>query len=459
MTDEEHKVSEAQSESPPRLFDAEDARKVSEAIAEARQCADKLLAEIQERSSAAAEVGEKISHILADATSARDGIDKRDAAMQTAVEAAKQAAESSRATATELKELLASVQAISSQSADTVKQASASHESLRVLVNAATENAGRIEAVKTQIEQSAQVAAARSEHIEEGRLYVDKKRAEIDRIHTAAQQSASSAEAQHLAARTTSDNLSALHVEARKAKADMDSNAEAVARALESCNAHAVTTKALSDRAESTDKRIAEYEKRLEVLEAVAQQRLKTIEALLPGAASAGLASAFKQRRDHFKWPHRAWQSLFVVSVLALLGIAWLEFRLFSELDSALTWDRLGLSLLHRLPFALPIIWLAIHSAQKAALAQRVEEDYAFKETVSRSFEGYRREMAELEGKAAPNSALTQLCASVLGIITNPPGRIYEKHPLNDTPLSALADTTAPLATAANQISAAQQKT
>jgi hypothetical protein len=120
--------------------------------------------------------------------------------------------------------------------------------------------------------------------------------------------------------------------------------------------------------------------------------------------------------------------------------------------DLALGWDKLAESLMHRLPLALPLIWLAFHSSHKAALAQRVEEDYAFKEAVSRSFEGYRREMAELEGKVTPDSPLGQLCTNTLATIARRPGLIYEKHPLNKTPLSALAESVEPVANAASKI-------
>lgn len=414
------------------------------------------LPDVKGQGSAAVTKASEIEQIRLAAEKAKADIDTQLVAMQAAVAALNQQVESAKATITDLTNLSASLQTTSKQTADTAAQASASLETLRTLANTATESASRIEALKTQVEQSAQVAAQRSEHIEEGRVYVDKKRAEIDVILNTAQQSAGSAESQHQASRANAENLTTLYVAAQKVKADTDSIAEAVASVLEDCNAHAVTTKALADKAETTDKRIAEYEARLAGLETTANDRLKTIESLLPGAASAGLASAFNQRRAHFKWPQRVWQGVFVFSLLALLVIAGLEFSLFSKLDGALTWDRLGLSLLHRLPFALPLIWLAIHSGHKAALAQRVEEDYAFKETVSRSFEGYRREMAELEGKAAPNSALTRLCAGVLGVITNPPGRIYEKHPLNNTPLSALADSAAPIAMAASKAAKAQ---
>lgn len=456
MSDRNDDAKSTQSDSTSDSAPLPDVKQHADAIVASRQQADSLVAEIQGQSATAATKANEVELVRASAEKAKTEIDAQLAAMQSAVAALNQQVEAAKATIADLTTLATTLQATNKQTGDTAAQATASLETLRTLANSATESASRIEALKTQVEQTAQVAATRSEHIEKGRKYVDDKRAEIDVIFNTAQQSASSAEAQHQASRTSAENLTTLYIAAQKVKADTDSNAEAVASVLEDCNGHAATTKALADKAETTDKRIVDYETRLAALEATANERLRTIESLLPGAASAGLASAFNQRRAHFKWPQRVWQGVFVASLLALLGIAGLEFSLFSKIDGALTWDRLGLSLLHRLPFALPLIWLAIHSGHKAALAQRVEEDYAFKETVSRSFEGYRREMAELEGKAAPNSALTRLCAGVLGVITNPPGRIYEKHPLNNTPLSALADSAAPIATAASKVAKAQ---
>ncbi|MBL8963897.1 MAG: hypothetical protein KF787_13350 [Phycisphaeraceae bacterium] len=451
-TDARNPPAEITTDATPML----DVKQDANAVASARQQSESLVAEIQGHNVTASTKADQVEQIRQAAEKARADIDAQISAAQASLTSFNQQVESAKSTIAELATLSTTLQATGKQTTESAAQASASLETLRTLANTATESASRIEALKTQVEQSAQVAAQRSEHIEDGRKYVDTKRAEIDVLLNTAQQSASGAESQHHAARTSSENLTTLYVAAQKVKADTERNSESVASLLAKCKQHAATTKALADKADSTEKRIADYESRLAQLETTANERLRTIETLLPQAAGAGLAHAFNLRRTHFKWPQRVWQGVFVVSLLALLGIAGLEFSLFSKLDGALTWDRLGLSLLHRLPFALPLIWLAIHSGHKAALAQRVEEDYAFKETVSRSFEGYRREMAELEGKAAPNSALTRLCAGVLGVITNPPGRIYEKHPLNNTPLSALADSAGPIASAATRAAKAQ---
>lgn len=218
------------------------------------------------------------------------------------------------------------------------------------------------------------------------------------------------------------------------------------------CEDHIAATAKLAEIAVSTGANVKAYEARLAELEIAAAERLKTIERLLPGATSAGLATAFNQRRAYFKWPQRIWQGVFIASVLALLALAAFEFGVFAKADALLSYDKVGLSLLHRLPFALPLIWLAFHAAHKAALAQRLEEDYSFKETVSRSFEGYRREMAELEGKVTPGSPLAGLCASTIGVITRRPGLIYEKHALTKTPMDAVGETAKSVLEAAAKI-------
>lgn len=298
---------------------------------------------------------------------------------------------------------LTSIDNLKAQIVDTSSQAAAVLESTRAALQSGTDAASRTESLKAQVEQAAQVAAQRSQHIEDGRIYVDGRRAEIDVTLNRAQQAASSADANQKASQVTVDNLNALYASAQSIKLSSDQTAEAIAVIRKQCEEHASVSKTLADIASQTEAKIRAYETRLGELDKLATERLKTIEGLLPGATSAGLASAFGQRRGHYKWPQRLWQALFIGSVLCLLGLA---FRLPGTADGSLDLAHLGISLLRRLPYVLPLIWLAIHSAHRAAVAQRVEEEYAFKETMSRSFEGYRREMSDLEGKVSPDSPL-----------------------------------------------------
>lgn len=405
-----------------------------------------VLAAIQARADEIAKKSEDIENGRVHAETCCKQIDSHASAIAEQLASCRTQADSLK---TDLEEARALKEGASSTAADLAVEKSKAEElvqQLRTHVSSAAEESAHIRELRTEVDAEQEAIALKSQHIEDARKHADNVRAEIDAAVAAANHSASQAETHSASAKNTDEAALALHVEIVSIRDACDENSDAISGLLSQCREHASITKALADLANTIEARVSAYESRLAEIEARAAEDSRTIEGLLPGATSAGLASAFNTRRERFRVPQRNWQFIFVFSVLALLGVAALEFLLLPTSEGPLTWDRLMLSFLHRLPFALPFIWLAIHASHRAALAQRVEEDYAFKETVSRSFEGYRREMAELEGRAAQGSALWRFCDGVLAIITNPPGRIYEKHPLNQTPLTAAAESAGPLA-------------
>jgi hypothetical protein len=162
------------------------------------------------------------------------------------------------------------------------------------------------------------------------------------------------------------------------------------------------------------------------------------IKALLPGATSAGLASAFDQRRKTFLNPSKHWNWLFIgsVGILAVLALVSLIEAYFHTPE--LTYQQLLIRWLSRIPFAAALVWLAVHASRESALAKRLEEDYGFKVSVASSFQGFQEQMKLVGGSAAGNEPLKTLCDATLAQITNPPGRIYEKHPLAVSPTEEL---------------------
>jgi hypothetical protein len=425
------------------------------ALEAARLRAEKVTQEIESYVDAAALAANEINQLKTAVTESRGEIDRASGIVATLVAQAQpqvaQIQQQVEWVKTAMENGRASLELTNKQTAENNAQAAAALENVRNQLKLATEAANRAEAIKTQIEQNAEVASTRSAHIEDGRVYVDKKRSEIDVVFNQAQQSANSAEAQHQASRSSAENLTALLSTAQTAKANIDSNGEAIAQLKRDCEQHVATAKKLADRTEEVDSKLKKYEEELKGLLQQSTERLKMIDALLPGATSAGLASAFGQRRAFFKWPQRIWQGIFVSSVLALLVIAW-EFKPLISDPGLTSFRSLGMSLLRRLPFALPVIWLAIYASRHAALAKRLEEDYGFKETVSRSFEGYRRQMADIGSSATPETPLGRLCVDTLTNVMRPPGRIYEAHRNDVSPMTALADSAVPIADAASKL-------
>jgi hypothetical protein len=167
--------------------------------------------------------------------------------------------------------------------------------------------------------------------------------------------------------------------------------------------------------------RVAELTKELDLL-------LKRVDSLLPGAASASLASSFNAQKKRFADPQKRWLMIFIGCIVGLVVVALPNFldTIGIPIWKATTnniWEKLML----RMPVVIPLVWLAIYAGRNYMLSLRLEEEYAYKEAVSTAFEGYKREMKDIDaGEAANPSPLTKLCTNILAAIAERPGRIYE---------------------------------
>ena len=174
------------------------------------------------------------------------------------------------------------------------------------------------------------------------------------------------------------------------------------------------------------EERVAELALKLEELNKQAVD-------LLPGATSAGLASAFAKQKTRFGDPQKRWLRTFVCCIVGLAVVSLPSFlnAIFGKnifggpADS--TWSESLRMLTMRLPIMIPLVWLAIYAGRNYMLSLRLEEDYAYKEALSTAFEGYRRQMEKIVASDATGPApLTTLCINVLRALAERPGRIYE---------------------------------
>ncbi len=131
------------------------------------------------------------------------------------------------------------------------------------------------------------------------------------------------------------------------------------------------------------------------------------IEGLLPGATSAGLATAFRDLKLESEGAVKRYTYYFYCSLGGLFVAA--LFSLFSEFcyifpfvnscnitvsgDFFYLWGR---SLLAKSLFIVPTLWFAIFTNKRRSEHQRLQQEYAHKESVSKSFEGYKREIEGL---------------------------------------------------------------
>lgn len=131
------------------------------------------------------------------------------------------------------------------------------------------------------------------------------------------------------------------------------------------------------------------------------QALIEEIESLLPGATSAGLASAFSKMKDSFNKPIENYTYLFYGSLIiiiitsvfsmtesiSLAGIMFVKYSSAIEFFSSLSW---------KLPIVGAAIWLALFSSRRRSEVQRLQQEYAHKESFARSYNSFKKQIEEL---------------------------------------------------------------
>lgn len=128
------------------------------------------------------------------------------------------------------------------------------------------------------------------------------------------------------------------------------------------------------------------------------------IESLLPGAASAGLASAYRVARLSFDKPIRNASQLFYGAIGVLVfgslvyvvqDVSWTGVKFTPVGD----WESVLRGFVNKLPFYAPAVWLAYYASKRRSEAQRLQQEYAHKEALAMSFDSYKKQVGELQVK------------------------------------------------------------
>lgn len=156
------------------------------------------------------------------------------------------------------------------------------------------------------------------------------------------------------------------------------------------------------------------------------------IEKLLPGATSAGLASAFSDAKKSYKLKIIIFTVLFYASIVALggFGIWWISGFMNKGSDLSLTTATTGQlinNFLYKLPVLIPLVWLATFSAKRRNEYTRFEEEYEHKWALTSSYLGFKKQIDEME---TDDSQLTQLLlkTAIETIGFNPSVTLSSKH-------------------------------
>lgn len=129
---------------------------------------------------------------------------------------------------------------------------------------------------------------------------------------------------------------------------------------------------------------------------------LDEIEGLIPGATSAGLATAYKEMKDKFDTPIRNFSIIFYFALALLFILAFVfitdDFGLwyinFVKIDEP---KLLLNNLFFKLPILLPVLWLAIFASKRRSEDRRLQQEYAHKEALAKSYESFRYQIDALK--------------------------------------------------------------
>ncbi|MFA5477974.1 MAG: hypothetical protein WC271_14875 [Bacteroidales bacterium] len=188
------------------------------------------------------------------------------------------------------------------------------------------------------------------------------------------------------------------------------------------------------------------YEQDLEQHQSKSEELLAQIEGALSGATNVELAKAFQDQKLSYSWPKNIWTIVFIICIALMVYLA---NNLNGGSEGKVDYT---LELLKRLPLFGPLIWLALFSSKQQSQSKRLQEEYAHKETIAKTYVGHKRQIEKLNDSEAKEELITKLAASTIEAIEfNPSSTLEKQTHKEDLPANELVKL---LKTATDKISA-----
>lgn len=164
----------------------------------------------------------------------------------------------------------------------------------------------------------------------------------------------------------------------------------------------------------NTKTEIEKLQKELKVVSEEAQKVLEKCESAYSAATSVGLAAAFTERSDNLSKSMWFWIGSLILSLSAggYFGSAQLQKLLELMVQKDISNLSMSINFIMAILSIGAPVWFSWLATKQIGQRFKLSEDYAFKASVSRAYEGFRREAArvdtEMEAKLL-SSALTRL--------------------------------------------------
>lgn len=159
------------------------------------------------------------------------------------------------------------------------------------------------------------------------------------------------------------------------------------------------------------------------------------IENLLKDATNASLASSYEKSKESYTKAIYGWNAIFILSMLSIVGVAvWGFVEVADKLSEPLA--ILG-AISVRLPFYIPLAWLAIFSTQRRNESKRLQEEYKHKETLARSFLGHKKQIDEIQSDSSQDDIdlAKKLMANLVEMTNENPNKALDKTKKENMPM------------------------
>jgi len=166
------------------------------------------------------------------------------------------------------------------------------------------------------------------------------------------------------------------------------------------------------------------------------------INSLLPGATSIGLAKSFDERREIYFTPRLIWAITGGISILLIAIISMFQGN---NILHVTTWNDFFIVFSKKIPVVLPLAFLGYFAFHQFGILSRIEEEYAHKAALSKSFEGYKGELSELAEKTNDQN-LKKLIDQTLDAIALQSANVYDTKSRPVSPVEAGAEKTLDIA-------------
>lgn len=166
----------------------------------------------------------------------------------------------------------------------------------------------------------------------------------------------------------------------------------------------------------------------------------ESVENLLPGAMSAGLAEAYKDKRERETKSYRIGYCVFVGIIVVLIAVALIPVIVVTQSDLTLLEAIKDAPMLTMTlsPVYAALIWLGIFQNKKLNLSKKLIEEYSHKEATAKTYAGLAKQVADVGDDEMSKSLKIKLLEQTLNAAAQNPSECITNHEKSDNPIMSL---------------------